>query len=83
MVVCNANNIKFVPQLIKISKKVHTYFKFALLFSILFLTALLAIAFFDYQNTILILAIQLFITLTAEIISLYFKNSILGFNAYN
>ncbi len=72
-IVCPPDKALMIPQLIKLSKKVHTFFKYALLGSVLIQILLLVFAVLNYDNKILILGLSLVISSLAQLISEYFK----------
>jgi hypothetical protein len=76
-IICSANNIQIIPDFVEISKKVHTFFKYALLFSLISQIVLLVFSAFNLQRIILSLAILIFIKLLTEIIAFNYKKRII------
>jgi len=72
-IVCPPNKIGMIPQLIKLSKKVHTFFKYSLLVSVALQFFGLFLAISNYDKKILILGIYLSISTLVELLLFYFK----------
>ncbi len=73
LVVSNSDIVKFIPQIIKISKKVHNFLFYALLTNILLQIGLLVFAFFYYNNLVLLLGVQLSLSLLFSFANFIFK----------
>ena len=77
LIICSSEKILMIPQLILLSKKVHTFFKYALLASLIIQIFLFVFAILNFEKLILIMGIQLSLSLIVEAITLYFRKKMI------
>ncbi len=76
-IVCQPDKILMIPQLIKLSKKVHTFLKYSLLISVTLQFLGLLLAVLNDDKKILILGIYLSISILVELSSEFFKKKLI------